>query len=585
MSKRLRQSSQPSTKGLSIRPKGGQGRNSSLSLIPPAPRTSQSSMPPAPERESLAPAQARESAAVVDSSALETRRLPVANEPEPESTNELTSPSAVLAPAPALDWNDTRPQPVEVVASPREEAPSFNDEGPSSEPAMAAPAAPPVEEPKAVPSSAAEPPITRAESPAAIARGEASVEDEDEDEDEAPAAEPEAAKLVVAKAAEPTTLEHTSPSMASPLAAAMIAEPVVEKKAAEPVVEKKAAEPEKKAAEPVVEKKAAEPAVEKKAAEPEKKAVQPAPAAKSDVRADASRSDGKKNKGKNKGKGEPARVEPAKAEQAKAEAKAATQADAAKDDGEDEVKASHKSGVGDDDVDLSTVSAEFFRRDHDSLPPVTEPHPEQDEVAVVQLSPATLARRARLRRIVAGVVSFAGVLSIAVVGKTLAASGKRSSSPVSNKPPVVQEVKPTSVDTSAAVVTAATNALPAPVPSALPSAVPSAEPSAAASAAASASAAPSASASAEPAAPSGGDAVALRKETESLLNRGKTKEAIGKAREAIAADPTDANAYLYLGSALQDTGKWKEGIEAYSECVRNATKGPVHECRAMGGRK
>ena len=43
--------------------------------------------------------------------------------------------------------------------------------------------------------------------------------------------------------------------------------------------------------------------------------------------------------------------------------------------------------------------------------------------------------------------------------------------------------------------------------------------------------------------------------------------------------------YLFLGSALQDMGKYKEGIEAYSECVRHATKGPVHECRAMGGKK
>jgi colicin import membrane protein len=81
------------------------------------------------------------------------------------------------------------------------------------------------------------------------------------------------------------------------------------------------------------------------------------------------------------------------------------------------------------------------------------------------------------------------------------------------------------------------------------------------------------------------DAVALKKETESLLNRGKNKEAIEKAREAIAADPTDAMPYLYLGSALQDTGKWKDGIEAYCECVRNATKGPINDCRAVGGHK
>ena len=69
------------------------------------------------------------------------------------------------------------------------------------------------------------------------------------------------------------------------------------------------------------------------------------------------------------------------------------------------------------------------------------------------------------------------------------------------------------------------------------------------------------------------------------MNRGRSKDAIEKARQAIAADPTDAIAYLYLGSALQDSGHWKDGIEAYSECVRHATKGSVNECRIMGGQQ
>ena len=77
----------------------------------------------------------------------------------------------------------------------------------------------------------------------------------------------------------------------------------------------------------------------------------------------------------------------------------------------------------------------------------------------------------------------------------------------------------------------------------------------------------------------------MKKEVLSLLNRGRNKDAIEKAKEAIAADPTDATTYLYMGSALQDSGKWKDGIAAYCECVRNATKGPVNECRAMGGHK
>jgi cytochrome c-type biogenesis protein CcmH/NrfG len=98
---------------------------------------------------------------------------------------------------------------------------------------------------------------------------------------------------------------------------------------------------------------------------------------------------------------------------------------------------------------------------------------------------------------------------------------------------------------------------------------------------------PDAKAADEPkkAEPSGGDVKALTKEAEAFLNRGNRKDAMLKAREAIAADPSEAMPYLLLGSALQDSGKWKDGIEAYSECVRNATKGPVGECRQMGGHK
>jgi len=77
----------------------------------------------------------------------------------------------------------------------------------------------------------------------------------------------------------------------------------------------------------------------------------------------------------------------------------------------------------------------------------------------------------------------------------------------------------------------------------------------------------------------------LRKQAESLLNRGKFAESIDVSRAAIAADPSDATSYLMLGTALQSTGKWKEGIAAYSDCVRNARRGPVHECSAVGGRK
>jgi outer membrane biosynthesis protein TonB len=267
----------------------------------------------------------------------------------------------------------------------------------------------------------------------------------------------------------------------------------------------------------------------------------------------------------------------------------------------------------DDELDPSSISAEFFRKDEDSVPPIEE-HDEHDAAPVLLLSPSTLARRARLRRMVAGVVAFAGVISIAVVGKQVSAS-KRPVAPAI--PAVVVEAKH-----EAPLPPAPVNEEAKPQPSAEPqkvaavdSAKAEAEPKAAEKAddkkadeAAKKDDDKKADEAAKKAdevakkdddkkadeavkkadekpAPSGADAEALKKETLSLLNRGRNKDAIEKAREAIAADGTDATSYLYLGSALQDSGKWKDGVEAYSECVRNATKGPVNECRAMGGHK
>jgi len=76
-----------------------------------------------------------------------------------------------------------------------------------------------------------------------------------------------------------------------------------------------------------------------------------------------------------------------------------------------------------------------------------------------------------------------------------------------------------------------------------------------------------------------------RREALALLNRGKMAEAIPMARAAIQRDPNHAIGYLYLGTALQESGKYKEAIATYGECVRNAKQGPVWECRAMGGRE
>jgi hypothetical protein len=256
--------------------------------------------------------------------------------------------------------------------------------------------------------------------------------------------------------------------------------------------------------------------------------------------------------------------------------------------------ASLRVGGIDDEIDPSSISAEFFRKDQDSVPPVEEG---EEHTVVPVLSPVTIARRARLRRIVAGVVSFAGVISIAVVGKLTLAASKRQANTAQTA--LVADAKPLPAKPeNKPAVLATASAEPAKGPTEVAKVedkkpeeakvdekkADEKKPEEAKADEKKADEKKPEEAKAEEKKPAA-DAVALKKETESLLNRGKNKDAIVKAREAIEADPTDAMPYLYLGSALQETGKWKDGIEAYSECVRHATKGPVHECRAMGGRK
>jgi tetratricopeptide (TPR) repeat protein len=183
---------------------------------------------------------------------------------------------------------------------------------------------------------------------------------------------------------------------------------------------------------------------------------------------------------------------------------------------------------------------------------------------------------------VAGVVAFAGVISIAVVGKQVSAS-KRPIPPAAVAVEAKQDAPPAPAKEEAKP--AEPQKAPAPEPAKVDDKKDEAKKDEAKPEEAKKDEAKPEEAKKDEVKPPTGDAEALKKETLSLLNRGKTKDAIVKAREAVAADPTDATSYLYLGSALQDSGKWKDGIEAYSECVRTATKGPVHECRAMGGHK
>jgi hypothetical protein len=72
-----------------------------------------------------------------------------------------------------------------------------------------------------------------------------------------------------------------------------------------------------------------------------------------------------------------------------------------------------------------------------------------------------------------------------------------------------------------------------------------------------------------------------KEDSRRLLEHGKAKDAIEAGARSVALDPTDAEAWLILGSAQQEAGHWKEGRESYTQCVKQAKVGPIAECRMM----
>jgi tetratricopeptide (TPR) repeat protein len=196
-------------------------------------------------------------------------------------------------------------------------------------------------------------------------------------------------------------------------------------------------------------------------------------------------------------------------------------------------------------------------READSVPPPVE-MPELDEQAPA--IPAHLAARRTRFRIVVGVgLGACALLAVVAAGKALA--------------PRPSFALPQPAAAAAQLALPAEPAAQAPAPTAAP---PPAQ---------QAPAAVVDSAPAPKAEPNEAEAAGLRKQAEAALNRGRWQEALKTSSAAIDADPTHALGYLFLGTALQSTGKWKAGLDAYSACVRTATRGPVHECRAAGGRK
>jgi len=211
-----------------------------------------------------------------------------------------------------------------------------------------------------------------------------------------------------------------------------------------------------------------------------------------------------------------------------------------------------------------------------------------ESVRPVVVAAAAASRRRTLRKMVASVLASATLLVL--FGGAKVAAKHRQQPPLRNYLSH-QAASQASPITSAlyAPITPAADILPASASS--PRLAASNEPPAAAPVAASNEPFAEASSS-ESAHDSTGSVAKLlagssslnpRKEAERLLNLGRMKEAASMSEAAIESDPDDAMGYLFLGTALQSSGRWKDGLEAYCRCVHRAKKGPVGECRAVGG--
>ena len=225
---------------------------------------------------------------------------------------------------------------------------------------------------------------------------------------------------------------------------------------------------------------------------------------------------------------------------------------------------------------------------HAAEPMIAPEEPVEDDApAAPSVSPEVLHRRLMFRKAVSALMGMAATLALSVGVKAVSARptpAEAFTAVAAQKMSLVAEAQAAALPPPAVTAPART-ATPAPAPSPEPAATPT--PAALAAPVVAPAAQPSAPASAPQAAAAAAPAVdpaaarELTKQALSLLERGNYKASIEKAASSVEADPTDANAYLYWGTALMELGKHKEAKVVFARCVETATRGPKHECRTF----
>jgi hypothetical protein len=176
--------------------------------------------------------------------------------------------------------------------------------------------------------------------------------------------------------------------------------------------------------------------------------------------------------------------------------------------------------------------------------------------------PALLARRARLRRVVVGVLCASlGVLFTGALVR------RRSES-------IRTELRPNSSAVSGPVNSVVSAAR---APSSDVAQVPAAVSPPAAS-----NEAPANSAELDDG--TRGDPNTLIHTARALLESGHVREGVAMARDAVQANPAEAEPYILLAAGLQDLGDWNEARSVFAECQQKARRGPNDSCRYFARR-
>ena len=246
---------------------------------------------------------------------------------------------------------------------------------------------------------------------------------------------------------------------------------------------------------------------------------------------------------------------------------------------EDKKRAAFESTPGEDDASIPpVVEDEFFKKGDEPPPRVSAgmsgafdavPDPRSQR----KLSPEARARRAQLAKWVKGAVAVsAAIIAIGVLRVTL--KRQTNEEPVKAAAAVMAPVAETKIDPPVQPAQTQEQVAPPPVDDKKEEAKVD-EPKV------DDKADPKEQAKDEPKEKPALTAAQEKAQAQRMLDANNAGGAAAAAGRSVALDPHDAEAWLILGAAYQMSGSNTAAKQAFSNCTKQAKRGPVSECASM----